>query len=115
MPFKLVSATEFVALPMDKRRYYLARLYIKQDAKENKMPYRQRLFSVIKYLEKQDDNLLSVLYSYLSAHTHDGLMIWEIVPRAILYDQQQRRQTVTKSTEKYEEFNESMLDDILGG
>ena len=41
-------------------------------------------------------------------------MIWEILPKAVLYDQERRRKPVTKQTKQYEEFNKDMLNEILG-
>ena len=40
-------------------------------------------------------------------------MIWSVVPKAVLYDQERRRKPV-KKVEEYKKFDEDMLNDILG-
>lgn len=109
MAFIYKTEKEFVALDVAKKRYYLARLYIRQDTTPCKN-YQKRLFTCISYLKKQPEQVLSVLYNYLTEHTHDGLRIWTIVPKAILFDQQRRR---SAPMAKQKEYTEDMLDDIL--
>ena len=111
--FNFKTKKEFVELPIDKRVYYLARLYIKQDITFSKLPYTSRLFMCANYLKKQDPSVLSILYNYLKDNTHKGLKIWEILPKAVLYDQQQRR-NINHNKQVYIEFNEKMLDDVIG-
>ena len=108
---KLIDEKEFVALPIDKRRYFLARLYLSKDTAPNKLGYKQRLFSVIAYLKKQDNNSLSVLYSYLINNSHDGKMVWDLMPLAVLYDQRRRRK-VYQESKKLEDFSLKMLEDL---
>jgi hypothetical protein len=115
MPFKYKTKQEYVDLDDSKRCYYLARLYIAQDTARNAMPYKQRLFTCVNYLKKQPPNILSVLYNYLTDNKHTGLMIWNIVPKAVLYDQERRRtEKKEKNVQEYKDFDVSMLDDILG-
>ena len=109
--FKYKNKTEFLELDINKRCYYLSRLYLNKDNKGSKLPYKQRLFSCLNYLKKQPEPMLSVLYNYLTDNRHEGELIWALMPKAVLYDQQQRRKGVTKV--KQEEFNEQMLDDVL--
>lgn len=113
MPFNYKTKEEFVELDTDKKCYYLARLYINRDTQKGAMKYKSRLFMCLNYLKKQPEGILSVLYNYLSDNKHDGLMIWNIVPKAILYDQERRRKTPIKQMKQYKEFDKSMLDDIL--
>ena len=113
MPFVFKKNNEFLSLNKDKRCYYLARLYINRDtSKKSKLPYNVRLFSCVGYLKKQPEPLLSILYNYLTDNSHDGLMIWEITPKATLYDEQRRRKPVEK-VQEYKEFNQEMLQEIL--
>ena len=114
MGFKYKSKEEFLSLDKGKRCYYLARLYINRDTKKNGMHFTTRLFSCLNYLKKQPEQLLSVLYNYLSDNTHEGLMIWDIVPKATLYDEQRRRKAGKVKAKEYKDFNREMLDDILG-
>lgn len=115
MPFKYKTKNEYVELDTSKRCYYLARLYIAQDTVKSSLPYKQRLFTCVNYLKKQPTQVLSVLYNYLTDNKHNGLMIWSIVPKAVLYDQERRRtEKKEKDVKKYEDFSTSMLDDILG-
>lgn len=113
MSFEYKSKHDFLALDIPKRIYYLARLYIKQDTTKSAKPFSQRLFICIGYLKKQPEQVLSVLYNYLSDHTHEGLMIWKVLPKAILYDQQRRREIKTQAEQAG--FSIEMVDDILGG
>ena len=114
MAFKYKSKKEFVELEDAKKCYYLARLYIASDTAINSMPYKQRLFSCVNYLKKQPEAIWSVLYNYLTDNKHNGLMIWNIVPKAVLYDQERRRtEQKEKNVKQYETFSEDMLDDIL--
>ena len=113
MGFKYKTKDEFVSLDKEKRCYYLARLYINRDKKGVKKPFRERLFTCVNYLKKQPEPLLSVLYNYLTDNNHEGLMIWDIVPKAVLYDEQRRRKPVVKKSEDYKEFNMNMLEDVL--
>jgi len=113
MGFQYKDKKEFVSLDSSKKCYYLARLYIAKDRGGNTMPYKQRLFTCVNYLKKQPENTLSILYNYLSDNEHQGLMIWNIVPKAVLYDQERRRQN-TKQVKQYDQFSVDMLDDILG-
>lgn len=112
MPFTYKNKQEFTELGTYKKCYYLARLYIARDNKKSAVSYKARLFSCINYLKKQPEPILSVLYNYLSDNKHDGLMIWNIVPKAVLYDQERRREQ-TKPVKKYEDFNKDMLTEIL--
>lgn len=113
MPFKFKTKEDFTDLDTDKKCYYLARLYIRQDSKPSKVAYKPRLFQCVNYLKKQPEPILSVLYNYLSDNKHDGLMIWNVVPKAVLYDQERRRKPI-KKVEEYKKFDEDMLNDILG-
>lgn len=113
MPFRYKTKDEFVSLDEDKKAYYLARLYILRDKKKSDMPYQRRLFSCRNYLLKQNPNMLSVLYNYLTDNTHDGLPMWKLTGKAVLYDQQCRRKQ-TSPVEQYEEYSENILDEILG-
>ena len=113
MGFKYKTKEEFVSLEKDKRCYYLARLYLNRDKSDNHLPYKQRLFSCLNYLKKQPEPLLSVLYNYLTDNTHNGLMIWNIVPKAVLYDEQRRRKPIEKKTQEYQKFDMDMLGDVL--
>ena len=112
--FKFKSKLEFLDLPTSKRCYYLARLYIHRDKSVNKLPYQQRLFSCVGYLKKQPVPILSVLYNYLTDNEegHQGLRIWDVLPKAILYDQEQRRK-LNDLKQVYEPYKPEMLDDIL--
>jgi len=114
MPFTYKNKEDFLSLDKNKRCYYLARLYINRDKKKNEMKYQTRLFSCLNYLKKQPEPILSVLYNYLTDNPHDGLMIWQITPKAVLYDEQRRR-VINKPTKKkeYKEFSKDMLNDIL--
>lgn len=109
--FKYKNKTEFLELDINKRCYYLARLYLNKDNKGSKLPYTTRLFSCLNYLKKQPEPMLSVLYNYLTDTRHEGELIWELMPKAVLYDQQQRRKGVARVEQ--EEFNEQMLNDVL--
>lgn len=111
--FKYKDKKEFLSLNTNKRIYYLARLYISRDRKKSSMKYQSRLFSCIGYLRKQDSHTLSVMYNYLTDLTdgHQGDMIWDILPKSILYDQKLRREMSSKQV--YKDFNKSMLDDVL--
>lgn len=113
MGFNYKSKEEFLSLDKNKRCYYLARLYINKDLKMNSMSFKTRLFSCLNYLKKQPEPLLSVLYNYLSDNTHDGLMIWDIVPKATLYDEQRRRKVSKTKTKQYKDFDQEMLMDVL--
>ena len=113
MGFNYKSKEEFLSLDKNKRCYYLARLYINKDSKMNSMSFKTRLFSCLNYLKKQPEPLLSVLYNYLSDNTHDGLMIWDIVPKATLYDEQRRRKVSKTKTKQYKDFDQEMLMDVL--
>lgn len=116
MAFKYKSKTEFVGLDDGKKCYYLARLYIAQDNAINNMPYQRRLFMCLNYLKKQPHEVWSVLYNYLTDNKHNGLMIWEVVPKAKFYDEERRRtEQREKNVQQYETFSERMLDDILNG
>ena len=112
MPFEYKDKQGFVELTCEKKCYYLARLYIARDNNTNKIPYKARLFSCLNYLKKQPEPVLSILYNYLSDNRHDGLMIWDIMPKAVLYDQERRRKQ-SEPVKKYEDFNKDMLKDIL--
>ena len=115
MAFQYKNKREFIGLDVSKKCYYLARLYIAKDISGSDMPYKKRLFICVNYLKKQKPNLLSLLYNYLTDNSHRGLMIWEVVPKAVLYDQERRRtEQAEKNVKQYEEFNPAMLDDILG-
>lgn len=115
MAFKYKSKKEFVELDNDKKCYYLARLYIAQDSKGSTLPYTKRLFTCLNYLKKQPRETLSVLYNYLTDNKHNGLMIWSVVPKAVLYDQERRRtEQREKDVKQYDGFSMEMLDDILG-
>lgn len=111
--FKYKDKKEFLELDLNKRCYYLARLYLNKDNKPSKTPYTNRLFSCLNYLKKQPEPVLSILYNYLSENRHNGEFIWKLVPKAVLFDQQERRKGVVKVDQ--EEFNEKMLDDVLEG
>ena len=113
MGFRYKTKEEFVSLEKDKRCYYLARLYLNRDKSDSRVPYKQRLFSCLNYLKKQPEPLLSVLYNYLTDNTHTGLMIWNIVPKAVLYDEQRRRKQTKSKTQDYQKFDINMLDDVL--
>ena len=113
MAFQYKTKEEFVSLDKDKRCYYLARLYINRDKGDNHLPYKNRLFSCLNYLKKQPEPLLSVLYNYLTDNTHNGLMIWNIVPKAVLYDEKRRRKPIETKTQEYKTFDVDMLNDIL--
>ena len=113
MPFQYKTKEDFVSLTEDKKAYYLARLYLLRDKKKSGMPYKSRLFSCRNYLLKQDHNILSVLYNYLTDNEHDGLPIWKLISKATIYDQQCRRKQ-TSPVEQYKQYDESILDDILG-
>ena len=115
MPFRYKTKDEFVSLDEDKKAYYLARLYILRDKKKSDIPYQRRLFSCRNYLRKQDHAILSVLYNFLTdkEEGHYGLPIWEIIPKATIYDQQCRRKQ-TSPVEQYKQYDMSMVDDILG-
>ena len=108
-PYK--NKEDFTELDDSKKAYYLARLYIRQDTVKSSLPYKTRLFSCINYIKKQDRATLSVLYNYLTDNTHDGLPIWKVLPKAVLYDQKQRR--MNNKQVQYQEMDESTLDDIL--
>jgi hypothetical protein len=112
MPFTYKNKQDFTELDVGKKCYYLARLYIAKDGKKSSVKYKARLFACINYLKKQPEPILSVLYNYLTDNRHDGLMIWEVVPKAILYDQERRRKPI-KKVDEYKQFDESMLKDIL--
>jgi len=112
MPFKYKDKVEFTDLDFGKKCYYLARLYIAMDEKKGTYKYKTRLFTCINYLKKQPEPVLSILYNYLSDNKHNGLMIWEVVPKAVLYDQNRRRER-KEPVKQYEEFNKDMLDEIL--
>ena len=113
MPFQYKTKDEFISLDEGKKAYYLARLYILRDKNKSDMPYKNRLFSCRNYLLKQNPNILSVLYNYLTDNTHNGLPIWKLTGKAVLYDQQCRRNQ-TSPVQQYEEYSEKILDDILG-
>ena len=113
MPFQYKTKDDFISLDEGKKAYYLARLYILRDKKKSNMPYQRRLFSCRNYLLKQNPNILSVLYNYLTDNEHDGLPIWKLTSKAVLYDQQCRRKQ-TSPVQQYEEYNENILDEILG-
>jgi len=113
MPFNYKSKEEFVSLDVSKKCYYLARLYINRDTKPSTVKYKPRLFMCLNYLKKQPVGILSVLYNYLSDNRHDGLMIWDIVPKAVLYDQERRREAPKQEVKQYKEFDKKMLDEIL--
>lgn len=113
MPFNYKSKEDFVSLDTDKRCYYLARLYINRDTKPSTVKYKPRLFMCLNYLKKQPEDILSVLYNYLTDNHHHGLMIWDIVPKAVLYDQERRRKVPEKKVKEYKDFDENMLHEIL--
>ena len=114
MGFTFKNKEEFTELDVSKKCYYLARLYIRQDRKSTPTDmYKSRLFSCANYLKKQPEPILSVLYNYLSDKKHSGLMIWDIVPKAVLYDQERRRNEKKKPATMYEQFDKNMLDEIL--
>lgn len=114
MGFTFKNKEEFTELDVSKKCYYLARLYIRQDRKATPTDmYKSRLFSCANYLKKQPEPILSVLYNYLSDKKHSGLMIWDIVPKAVLYDQERRRNEKKKPVTMYKQFDKNMLDDIL--
>lgn len=108
--FQFLTEQEFVTLPPDKRAYYLARLYVRADTSKDQLPFQKRLFPVLNYLKKRDIPELSILYNYLMQNTHEGKMIWELLPRAVMFDQKQRREQKVEITNKYEDFNLSMLE-----
>ena len=109
------SKQEFLDLPLDKRIYYLGSLLIHRDKEVCKLPYRARLFRTLALLRKRNVTELSLLYSYLIDNFHYGLAPWEILPLAVIYDQQSRRQVKSdKQVFKQPEYNEDMLDSILG-
>ncbi len=112
MPFRYKTKEDFIGLNESKKAYYLARLYLLRDKKKSDIPYRNRLFMCRNYLLKQNPNLLSILYNYLTdkSEGHDGLPIWKLVSKAVLYDQQCRRVQVVP-VQQYEEYNESMLEE----
>lgn len=115
MAFQYKTKTEFVELDSSKKCYYLARLYIARDNLRNDMPYKKRLFICVNYLKKQPKEVWSLLYNYLTENEHNGLMIWDIVPKAKFFDQERRREEKKeKDVKQYEDFSASMLDDILG-
>jgi hypothetical protein len=115
MPFEFKSKSDFVILSDAKKCYYLARLYIYKDKERSnsKISYQQRLFTCANWLKKQDKPILSILYNYLSDKStwHSGQPLWKLLPKAVLYDQEQRRINGTKKI--YKDFNKDMLDDIL--
>jgi len=113
MPFKYKDKQEFTELNTEKKCYYLARLYIAKDTKPSKVRYKARLFSCINYLKKEPEPILSVLYNYLTDNKHDGLMIWNVVPKAVLYDQERRR-AQAKKVKEYKDFDKNMLKEVLG-
>ena len=114
MPFTYKTKEDFIKLDEGKKAYYLSRLYLLRDNKGSKIPYASRLFSCRNYLLKQQSSVLSVLYNYLTDNTdgHNGSPIWELIPKAIIYDQKCRR-TQTSPVEQYKQYDEKMLDDIL--
>ena len=109
-PYK--NKEDFTELDDNKKAYYVARLYIRQDKCKSSIPYKTRLFTCVNYIKKQPRETMSILYNYLTENTHEGLPIWKVLPKAVLYDQRQRRQ-INKQV-SYEEYNENMLNDILG-
>ena len=109
-PYK--NKEDFAELDDSKKAYYVARLYIRQDTGKSSLPYKTRLFSCINYVKKQPREIMSVLYNYLTDNTHEGLPIWKVLPKAVLYDQKMRR-TKTKQV-SYKDYNEDILNDILG-
>jgi len=109
--FQYKNKEDFTELDDTKKAYYLARLYIRQDTGKSSLPYKTRLFSCVGYIKKQDRAILSVLYNYLTDNTHNGLPIWTLIPKAVLYDQQQRRLN-TKQI-RYEDYKEDMLDELI--
>lgn len=113
MAFKYKTKKEFVSLDTNKKVYYLARLYIRQDTSENHLAFRNRLFPLLAALKNLTEESLSVLYNYLSDNKHNGLPLWKILPRAILYDAKRRRKEDKKQVKCYEEFNLNMLKKIL--
>lgn len=111
-PFPYKNKEDFAELDDGKKAYYLARLYIRQDrGGKSSLPYKARLFSCVNYIKKQDRATMSILYNYLTDNTHDGLPIWKLMPKAVLYDQRERRHTNKQVS--YEEYSENMLDEIL--
>lgn len=115
MAFKYKDKKEFVELDWEKKCYYLARLYIAKDTQRCSVPFARRLFTCVNYLKKQPVPTLSLLYNFLTDNTHDGLMIWDVVPKATYYDQERRRtEQKEKDVKQYEQFSEGMLDEILG-
>ena len=114
MPFQYKTKEDFISLDEGKKAYYLARLYLLRDKKKSDIPFRSRLFSCRNYLLKQDSSMLSVLYNFLTDKTegHEGLPIWKLVSKAVLYDQQCRRKQ-TSPVEQYKQYDEKMLDDVL--
>jgi len=114
MPFTYKTKEDFIKLDEGKKAYYLARLYLFRDRQKSRLPYATRLFSCRNYLLKQQPSVLSVLYNFLTDNTdgHNGSPIWELVPKAIIYDQKCRR-TQTSPVQQYEQYDEDMLDDIL--
>ena len=109
-PYK--NKEEFAELDDSKKAYYVARLYIRQDVGKSSLPYKARLFSCVNYIKKQPREVMSILYNYLTENTHEGLPIWKLTPKAVLYDQRERRKTDKQVS--YEQYNENMLNDILG-
>ena len=109
-PYK--NKEDIVLMDDNKKAYYVARLYIRQDITKSSLPYKTRLFMCVNYLKKQPKETMSVLYNYLTVNTHDGLPIWKVLPKAILYDQQCRRKQ-TSPVQQYEQYDEKMLDDII--
>ena len=77
------------------------------------MDFKKRLFTCVGYLKKQPEPLLSVIYNYLTDNDHHGLMIWDITPKAVLYDEKRRRINAQKVVQ-YKDFDKSMLTEILG-
>lgn len=110
-PYK--NKEDFTELDDSKKCYYVARLYIRQDTGKSSLPYKNRLFMCVNYLKKQPKEVMSILYNYLTDNTHEGLPIWKVLPKAVLYDQQMRRQVPQKKQVSYAQFDEEMIDDIL--
>lgn len=111
--FQYKNKEDFAELDDGKKAYYLARLYIRQDrGGKSSLPYKSRLFMCVNYIKKQPREIMSVLYNYLTDNVHDGLPLWKIVPKAVLYDQQTRRKNNTNK-QVYAQYSEGMLDEIL--
>lgn len=110
--FQYKNKEDFTGLDDSKKAYYLARLYIRQDTGKSSLPYKSRLFMCVNYIKKQPREIMSVLYNYLTDNTHDSLPLWKVLPKAVLYDQQIRRQNNNKQV--YAQYSEGMLDEILG-